>query len=90
MEYVVKLASKVSFQLVRNYMKRLYRNTSDAKIAGVCAGMGDYFDIDPVIIRLFFLFTLFLGCGLFVYIIAWFIVPKNPTETTYPSTAKTA
>jgi len=40
-------------------LKILYRNTSDGKIAGVCSGIGDYFEIDPVIIRLIFLSALF-------------------------------
>ncbi len=56
-------------------MKRLHRNKKDGKIAGICSGIGDYFDIDPVIVRLLFLLALFLGGGLIVYIIAWIIVP---------------
>ena len=56
-------------------MKRLYRNKTDYKIAGICSGCGDYLNIDPVIIRLIFLFGLFLGGGLLVYIIAWVVVP---------------
>ena len=42
-------------------MTRLYRNKKDGKIAGICSGIGDYFDIDPVIVRLLFLVALFLG-----------------------------
>lgn len=57
-------------------MRRLYRNKEEGKIAGVCAGLGDYFEIDPVIIRLVFLLALFLGGGLIVYLIAWVIIPK--------------
>jgi len=57
-------------------MKRLYRNTEEGKIAGICAGLGDYFEMDPVIIRLIFLLALFLGAGLIVYLIAWLIIPK--------------
>ena len=56
-------------------MKKLYRNKHDYKIAGICSGMGEYFDIDPVIIRLLFLLALFLGAGLIVYIIGWIIIP---------------
>ena len=58
-------------------MKKLYRQKSDSIIAGVCSGIGDYFDIDPVIIRLTFLFGFFLGGGLIVYLIAWLIVPLS-------------
>jgi len=58
-----------------NIMKRLHRNKKDGKIAGICAGIGDYFDIDPVIVRLLFLLALFLGGGVIVYLIAWIIIP---------------
>ena len=56
-------------------MKRMYRSKENKKIAGICTGIGDYFDIDPIIIRLLFLVALFLGGGLIVYIIAWIIIP---------------
>ena len=56
-------------------MQKLYRNNTDYKIAGICSGIGDYFEIDPVIIRLVFLLALFLGAGLIVYIIGWIIIP---------------
>ena len=55
--------------------KRLYRNKQDAKIAGICSGIGDYFKIDPIMIRLLFLVALFLGGGLIVYIIGWLVIP---------------
>ena len=72
-------------------MKRLYRNTTDGKIAGVCSGIGDYFEIDPVIIRLIFLCVLFLGgAGLPVYLIAWFIVPKTFDKVTNTSKTETS
>lgn len=61
-------------------MKRLYRNKKNAKLAGVCAGLGDYFDIDPVIVRLVFVLTIFWGAGIFAYIIAWIIVPEVPPQ----------
>tara|TARA_B100000579_G_scaffold245742_1_gene201817 strand:- start:317 stop:499 length:183 start_codon:yes stop_codon:yes gene_type:complete len=56
-------------------MKKLYRNKDEYKIAGVCSGIGDYFEIDPVIIRLIFLLMLFLGAGFLVYVIAWIVIP---------------
>ena len=58
-------------------MKKLYRNKTEYKIAGVCSGIGDYFEIDPVIVRLIFLFTFFVGAGPIVYIIGWIIVPAK-------------
>jgi len=57
-------------------MKRLYRSADQKIIAGVCGGIGEYFEIDPVIVRLiWFVFFLFGGVGVLAYIIAWMIVP---------------
>ena len=58
-------------------MKKLYRNKTDYKIAGICSGIGDYFEIDPVIVRLIFLVTLFIGAGPLVYLIGWLIIPMG-------------
>ena len=67
-------------------MKKLNRLSGDRKIAGVCAGLGEHFDIDPVIIRLFFLFSVFFGgFGVLAYVIMWILVPLNggpPAENT--------
>lgn len=58
--------------------KRLSRSKTDRVIAGVCGGLGEYFDIDPVIIRaLFALFVVTGGSGVFVYIILWVILPES-------------
>ena len=57
-------------------MKRLYRLPEEKKIAGICAGLGEYFDLDPVFFRLFFLALLLLGgTGLLAYIVMWIMVP---------------
>ncbi len=59
--------------------KRLYRSGKNKIIAGVCGGIGEYFNVDPVIIRLvWILFSLAYGSGILAYIIAWIIIPKNP------------
>ena len=59
--------------------KKLYRKTGDKVIAGVCAGLGDYFEIDPVIMRVLFVAAFFMGSmGFWLYIILWIIVPKAP------------
>lgn len=59
--------------------KRLMRSSTDKKIAGVCAGLADYFDIDPVIVRVIWLVLLFCACsGLLAYIILWIVVPLAP------------
>jgi phage shock protein PspC (stress-responsive transcriptional regulator) len=57
-------------------MKRLQRSGEDRKIAGVCAGLGEYFELDPVFFRLFFLFSiLFGGLGAVAYVVLWILVP---------------
>jgi phage shock protein PspC (stress-responsive transcriptional regulator) len=59
-------------------MKRFYRSTDDRKIAGVCGGLGEYFDLDPVFFRLFFLvFAFFGGIGLLAYLITRIMVPMK-------------
>jgi len=59
--------------------KRVYRSRTDRKIAGVCGGLAKYFDIDPVIIRLFWVLLLLLGgTGFILYIIAWIVIPLEP------------
>lgn len=57
--------------------KILYRSKKDRVIAGVCGGLAEYFDIDPIIMRLLFLVLLFAGVGLLIYIIAWIFVPSR-------------
>jgi phage shock protein PspC (stress-responsive transcriptional regulator) len=62
--------------------KRLYRNPDDVIIGGVCSGLGAYFDIDPVWIRIIFIVLLFPGgLGLWLYIILWIVIPMAVTPT---------
>ncbi|MGQ9644879.1 MAG: PspC domain-containing protein [Ignavibacterium sp.] len=59
--------------------KRLYRSYTDKMLGGVCGGLGEYFEIDPVIIRvLFIVAVLFGGGGILAYIILWIVIPKKP------------
>jgi len=72
-------------------IKRLYRSEKNSIFFGICGGLGDYFEIDPVILRVIWLLVVvFTGVvpGLLVYIIAFFIIPKEtvvkaniPTDT---------
>ncbi len=56
--------------------KKLYRSRTDRKIWGVCGGLGKYFDMDPTIIRILFVASLFIGSlGFWVYIIMALVVP---------------
>lgn len=62
-------------------MKKLYRSNTDKKLCGVCGGLAEYFDIDPTIIRLIFIFlTLFGGGGLLIYLICALVIPKSPIQ----------
>jgi phage shock protein C len=57
--------------------KRLVKGT-DRKIFGVCSGLGDYFDIDPTLIRVLFLVAFIVfGTGLLIYLILALVMP-NP------------
>ena len=61
-------------------MKRLYRSRNNYVIAGVCGGIGEYFEVDPTLVRLAFACMLLLaGTGLLFYLIAWTVIPVNPT-----------
>ncbi|MBI2102699.1 PspC domain-containing protein [Candidatus Woesearchaeota archaeon] len=61
-------------------IKRLYRSRNNQIIGGVCAGIADYFEVDPVLVRLIWVIaTLFsMGLGILAYIIAWIIIPEEP------------
>ena len=59
--------------------KRLYKSNTDKKLDGVCAGIANYFNIEPTLIRLaWVIFTLAGGCGLIAYIIAAIVIPTEP------------
>jgi len=64
-------------------MKQLYRSKTNRKIVGVCGGLGEYFDVDPTLIRLGWVFLTFLtGIAPFLlaYIIAAIIIPEQPEK----------
>lgn len=61
--------------------KKLYRVRNGKMIAGLCSGLGEYFNVDPTIVRLAWVLFAFLGgCGILAYLIAWIIVPYPPEE----------
>jgi len=63
---------------IKQEPKRLYRSSKNKVIAGVCGGLGEYFGIDPVIIRLLWVvFVLAYGTGILAYLIAWLIIPRR-------------
>lgn len=61
---------------------RLYRNTSDKVIGGVCSGLAAYFRLDPALVRLaFVVFAIAGGASLLLYIVLWIAVPQAPAGT---------
>ena len=60
-------------------VKKLYRSRENAMLAGVCGGIGEYFDIDPTLVRLAWVVLGFCGgVGIWAYIIAALIIPQRP------------
>jgi len=63
--------------------KRLTRSVRDKKIAGVCAGIAEYFDLDPTLVRVLWLIAIFFGgTGFLLYIILWIVLPVAPSTGT--------
>ena len=59
--------------------KKLYKSSKDKKLAGVCGGIAEYFNIDSTLVRLgWVVFSLLGGSGLLAYIIAAIIMPDRP------------
>ena len=59
--------------------KKLYRSTTDKKIFGVCGGMAAYFNMDPTLMRLIWVFALvFVGVGGIAYLICGLVIPEMP------------
>lgn len=64
-------------------MKRLYLSNTDRKVFGVCGGIGEYFDVDPTLVRLGVVALAILTAivpVLIAYIVAKFIVPERPAS----------
>lgn len=58
--------------------KKLYRSKKNRVIAGIAGGLGEYFDIDPVLVRVVFLgVTVLGGAGVLVYLLMWLIIPSE-------------
>jgi len=60
-------------------MRKLYRNKQEGKLFGVCAGLADHFELDPLIFRIGFVCAfLFAGIGFLPYLLLAVIIPKDP------------
>ena len=69
--------------------RRLLRSRSDRRIAGVCGGLADYFDLDSTIVRVVWVILTIVPCaiifGVLAYIVAWLVIPSEPAATLQPS-----
>jgi len=63
--------------------KKLYRSRKERMLGGVCGGIGEYFNVDPTMIRLLWVcitaLTAFVG-GIIAYVVCWVIIPEKPEE----------
>ena len=65
--------------------KRLHRSRDERIIWGVCGGIAKYFDVDPTLVRLIAVLTLFFACtGILIYLILTIIMPLEPLEQKSP------
>ena len=59
--------------------KKLYKDSSNKKLCGVCSGFAKYFDLDPTVVRLaLVLFCVLGGSGILAYIICALVMPDEP------------
>ena len=63
--------------------KKLLRSRSDRGVAGICGGIGDYFDVDPALVRLVYMLLTFFSAGfpgLMIYLVLWLVMPNAKGE----------
>ena len=60
--------------------KKLYRNTANKILAGVCSGIADYVNIDPTIVRLIWALIGLTGTGIVAYLVCALIIPEKPND----------
>ena len=60
--------------------KKLYRNTANKVITGVCAGLAEYLNIDPTIVRVIWALVGLSGAGVLAYLVCALIIPEKPSN----------
>jgi phage shock protein C len=74
--------------------RQLTRSETDRRIAGVCGGLAEYFDVDPVLVRVAFVVAAFMGFGILLYIVLWIVAPRSshtgPSRTGYSNAVRIA
>ena len=61
-----------------NTVRRLYRSRNDRMIGGICGGLAEYFNIDPVLMRVLWVIFAVMGAGVLVYFILLLFIPEEP------------
>lgn len=69
------------------YEKKLYRSRKNRVLGGICGGIGEYFEVDPVLIRVLSIVGAFITSGIlvFAYIVSWLIIPEKIEPLFYES-----
>ncbi|HEV3042224.1 MAG TPA: PspC domain-containing protein [Candidatus Angelobacter sp.] len=65
--------------------QRLVRPRQGRKIAGVCLGFAEYFDIDVTLIRIVWILCILCGFGVLAYLVAWIVMPEEPLYLAAPA-----
>jgi phage shock protein C len=66
-------------------VKKLYRSSQNRVIAGVCGGVAEYLNLDPIIVRILWILLIFIGgSGILFYILSWILIPVNPNQANLP------
>jgi phage shock protein C len=73
-----------------NDVKRLYRSKKDRMLGGVCGGLGQYFHLDPTLVRVIFIifgliFLLPFPFAVVIYLLMWLLIPIEPAEAPAPA-----
>lgn len=76
-------SSDNSYSQETDEYKHLYRSGKNKYLGGVCAGVAEYFKIDPTLIRIIWVILVFFppGLGVILYILFWIFVPRNPRHS---------
>ena len=75
------MKGKYLYDKLTKAMKKLYLDTANKKIAGVCAGLAEYLEMDVTVIRIIFLITLLWGgLGFWSYVFVWALAPAKPID----------
>ncbi|MBU1049361.1 PspC domain-containing protein [Candidatus Bipolaricaulota bacterium] len=72
------MSSHATLQEALLSTRQLHRSRTDRRLAGVCGGLAEYFDMDPLLVRiLFFVFVLCGTAGFWAYLLLWLLVPEE-------------